>query len=75
MNGFNDHIKTMILTRKAKTLNDIIQAAQAAKCLEEQHLTDSVLIAIQEVVALLEASTDIIKKHDDSAQNSPETTT
>ena len=62
MNSFNDHIKTMILTWKAKTLNEVIQAAHGAKCLEEHLSTDTVLVAFQEAVARLEASADVIKK-------------
>ena len=43
-NGFNNRTKIMILTCKAKTLDEIIQVEHDAKCLEEQPSTDNVLV-------------------------------
>ena len=52
----------MVLARKAETLNDIIQAAQDAKCLKEQPSSDIVLMAVCDAMARLEAKTDVAQK-------------
>ncbi len=57
MNGFNDKIKTLVLTRKAETLDEVVSAAHDAKCLEVQPSSDTALIALKDAVERLEAKT------------------
>ncbi len=50
MNGFNDKVKTLVLTRKAESLEEVINAAHDAKCLEVQPSSDTVLLALKDTV-------------------------
>ena len=58
MNGFNDRIKTLVLTRKVESLDEVIKAAHDAKCLEVQPSTDTALLALTAAEECLEAKVD-----------------
>ncbi len=47
VNGFSPRVKALVLTRKAETLDDIMKAANDAKCLEETPSTDTVMLAME----------------------------
>ncbi len=74
VNGFNPRVKALVLTRKAKSLDDIIKAAFDAKCLEETPCTDTVMLMeskFRELMLPMVMKLDSVDERLKSCEDSP----